>query len=78
MTNVSRATFIIEQYSDNLPRPTCPTRPDRRHADGTTSTGRIDLYRKGCFVCETKRGVEARRNKSDSSRWQQALASKGT
>src|SRR5687767_5452133 len=36
-----------------------------KHADGTTSTGRIDLYRKGCFVCETKQGVEARRTKAE-------------
>jgi hypothetical protein len=27
--------------------------------DGTTSTKRIDLYCRGCFVCETKQGVEA-------------------
>jgi hypothetical protein len=27
--------------------------------DGTTSTKRVDLYRRGCFVCETKQGVEA-------------------
>jgi hypothetical protein len=26
-----------------------------RHGDGTTSAGRIDLYRRGCFVCEAKR-----------------------
>ena len=29
-----------------------------RAADGTTSTGYIDLYRKGAFVCETKQSVE--------------------
>jgi len=25
-------------------------------ADGSTSTRRIDLYRRGCFVCEAKQG----------------------
>jgi hypothetical protein len=29
-----------------------------RSADGATSTGYIDLYRKGAFVCETKQSVE--------------------
>lgn len=29
-----------------------------RHPDGTTSTGRIDLYRRGSFVLEAKQGVE--------------------
>jgi hypothetical protein len=32
-----------------------------RHGDGSTSAGRIDLYRRGAFVCEAKRvkGAEA-------------------
>ncbi len=30
------------------------------HQDGTTSTGRIDLYKRGCFVLEAKQGVEKR------------------
>lgn len=30
-----------------------------QHADGTTSIGRIDLYRRGCFVLEAKQGVDA-------------------
>ena len=29
-----------------------------RHGDGTTSVGRIDLYKKGCFVLEAKQGVD--------------------
>ncbi|MEQ8820463.1 MAG: class I SAM-dependent DNA methyltransferase [Sumerlaeia bacterium] len=29
------------------------------HPGGSTSTGYADLYRRGCFVCETKQGVEA-------------------
>lgn len=50
-----------------------PTRPDDvenayvfernvtfHHPDGTTSTGRIDLYKRGCFVLEAKQGVEKR------------------
>ena len=50
-----------------------PTRPDDadnayvfersvtfHHQDGTTSTGRIDLYKRGCFVLEAKQGVEKR------------------
>ncbi len=30
------------------------------HPDGTTSTGRIDLYKRCCFVLEAKQGVEKR------------------
>ena len=54
-----------------VPRPE-PTRPDDRdnayvfersvtfrHGDGSTSTGRIDLYKRGHFVCEAKQGVGA-------------------
>ena len=29
------------------------------HGDGTTSPGRIDLYKRGCFVLEAKQGVDA-------------------
>lgn len=29
-----------------------------RHSDGTTSVGRIDLYKRGCFVLEAKQGVD--------------------
>lgn len=31
------------------------------HGDGTTSTGRIDLYKRGCFVLEAKQGSEDRK-----------------
>ena len=54
----------------DVPRPD-PTKPDDtenayvfersvtfHHPDGTTSTGRIDLYKHGCFVLEAKQGVE--------------------
>ena len=30
-----------------------------RHGDGTTSHGRIDLYKRGCFVLEAKQGADA-------------------
>lgn len=29
-----------------------------RHPDGTTSPGRIDLYKRSCFVLEAKQGIE--------------------
>lgn len=29
-----------------------------RHGDGSTSTGRIDLYKRGCFVLEAKQGSD--------------------
>jgi hypothetical protein len=54
----------------DVPRPD-PTRPDDaenayvferavtfQNGDGTTSTGRIDLYKRGCFVLEAKQGCE--------------------
>src|SRR5690606_20697214 len=34
----------------------------------TTSTGRIDLYKRGCFVLETKQGVDAERRQRGRSR----------
>jgi hypothetical protein len=30
-----------------------------QHGDGTSSTGRIDLYKQGCFVLEAKQGTNA-------------------
>ncbi len=30
------------------------------HPDGSTSTGRVDLYKRGCYVLEAKQGVEKR------------------
>ncbi|MDT4895363.1 MAG: hypothetical protein QOH25_440 [Acidobacteriota bacterium] len=54
----------------NVPRPE-PTKPDEddnayvfekavtfHHGDGTSSTGRIDLYKRGCFVLEAKQGSD--------------------
>jgi len=53
-----------------VPRPE-PSRPDNaenayvfersvtfQHPDGSTSIGRIDLYRRSCFILEAKQGVE--------------------
>lgn len=31
-----------------------------QHGDGTTSTGRMDLYRRRCFVLEAKQGANVR------------------
>lgn len=36
------------------------------HADGTTSQGRIDLYKRGCFVLEAKQGSERVKKESPS------------
>ena len=33
----------------------------RQEDDGTTSSRRIDLYRRGCFVCEAKQGAPSHR-----------------
>ena len=33
-----------------------------RHADGTTAGGRIDLYKRGCFVLEAKQGADSTEN----------------
>ena len=40
-----------------------------RHADGTGSNGFIDLYRRGCFVCEAKQTNKA----LDSKGWDNAM-----
>ncbi|MFA7388521.1 MAG: type IIL restriction-modification enzyme MmeI [Thiohalobacteraceae bacterium] len=40
-----------------------------RHADGTSSNGFIDLYRRGCFVCEAKQTNKA----LDSKGWDNAM-----
>jgi hypothetical protein len=42
------------------------------NGDGTVSQGRIDLYRQGCFVLESKQGVE--RKEAEQA---QALATRG-
>lgn len=51
------------------------------HPDGTTSTGRIDLYKRGCFVLEAKQGVEKREQEaalSDATKAKAKAAKKGT
>jgi hypothetical protein len=72
-----------------------PTRPDDRdnvyvferavtfcHGDGTTSAGRIDLYKRNSFVCEAKQGSDQPGEKSplavkeDGARW--PAAKRGT
>ncbi|MEO8351924.1 MAG: type IIL restriction-modification enzyme MmeI [Chthoniobacteraceae bacterium] len=40
-------------------------RVDRKKPDGTTVANFIDLYKSGCFVLETKQGVNARRDKAN-------------
>src|SRR5882762_1713486 len=64
--------FLIELCDLlNVPRP-IPAVPDTTknlysfehsitvtHADGSTSTNFIDLYKHSCFVLETKQGIEA-------------------
>jgi len=54
-----------------------PTKPDEaenayvfeksvifHHGDGSTSTGRIDLYKRNCFVLEAKQGSESARQRN--------------
>ncbi len=51
------------------------------HADGSTSTGRIDLYKRGCFVLEAKQGVEKREQEvalSEAGKAKAKIAKKGT
>ena len=76
-----------------VPRPD-PTRPDDadnayvfersvtfHHPDGTTSTGRIDLYKRGCYVLEAKQGVEKREAAealADATKAKAQAAKKGT
>lgn len=63
----------------DLPRPEFSTERNRendyvferrvtfKHPDGSTSTGRIDLYKRGCFVLESKQSslAQARRHDAD-------------
>lgn len=50
------------------------------HPDGSTSTGRIDLYKRGCYVLEAKQGVEKREAAealADATRAKAKAAKKG-
>lgn len=38
-----------------------------KHADGSETTGWIDLYKKGCFVCEAKQSVKEGKRKADEA-----------
>jgi hypothetical protein len=76
-----------------VPRPD-PTKPDDaenayvfersvtfHHADGSTSTGRIDLYKRGHFVLEAKQGVEKREQEealSETGKAKAKATKKGT
>jgi hypothetical protein len=51
------------------------------HADGTPSTGRIDLYKRGCYVLEAKQDVEKREQEaalSEAWKAKAKAAKKGT
>jgi hypothetical protein len=39
-------------------------RIDFKHPDGSTTPGRIDLYKRGCFVLESKQSSSAHRNRT--------------
>ncbi len=72
-------SFLIELCKLlDVPQPE-PTRPDEEsntyvfekavklnNGDGTTSDGRIDLYRQGSFVLESKQGTEKREAEQDA------------
>jgi len=52
-----------------------------RYPDGSTSTGRIDLYKRGCFVLEAKQGVEKREQEialSEAGKAKAKATKKGT
>lgn len=64
--------FIAELCALIRTEPPRPTQPDEtkntyvkekavsiRHPDGSSSSGRIDCYKQGCFVLEAKQGVDA-------------------
>lgn len=46
-----------------------------QHSDGSNSIGRIDLYKRGCFLLEAKQGSDAQRAEEEA---QEALAAPGT
>jgi hypothetical protein len=76
-----------------VPRPQ-PSKPDDEenayvfersvtfhHPDGSTSTGRIDLYKRACFILEAKQGVEKKEKEamlSEVAQTKQRRAKKGT
>ena len=51
------------------------------HPNGSTSTGRIDLYKRACFVLEAKQGVEKREQAealADATKARAKAAKRGT
>jgi hypothetical protein len=76
-----------------VPRPQ-PSKPDDEenayvfersvtfhHPDGSTSTGRIDLYKRACFILEAKQGVEKKEKEamlSEVAQTKKRRAKKGT
>jgi hypothetical protein len=78
-------SFLIEicdLLEVDRPDPTVPDEPANAYVfekavvfdnlDGTHTTGRIDLYRRGAFVCETKQGVQRDDRELLSERGQEA------
>ena len=80
----------------DVPQPD-PTQPDEsqntyvfekavefKYCDGTTSAGRVDLYRKGCFVLESKQGAERKAaeqplaTKTKAKKFRTGTAKRGT
>jgi len=51
VADVAKNAYIFDR---SIPRP---------EPDGSTTTNFIDLYKRGCFICETKQGVEAAANR---------------
>jgi hypothetical protein len=70
----SRNTYVFEKAVDF------------NNGDGTTSAGRVDLYRQGCFVLESKQGaerksaeqLEALATKTKSKKFRTGTAQRGT
>lgn len=70
------------------PEPTKPDEADNayvfekgvvfHHADGNTSLGRIDLYKRGCFVLEAKQGSDREKKESPSAVKKPKKGRKGT
>lgn len=81
-------TELCEVLGVPHPDPTVEEEPDNKYVfeknvfeknvkfdngDGTMSTRRIDLYKQGCFVCETKQGVEKKEQEQPLSEAQRKI-----
>src|SRR5689334_1644059 len=74
--------LFLTQLCDLLgvpqPEPTTPDAADNAYVferdvtfdqgDGTTTTGRIDLYKRGCFVLEAKQGSDQERAEEQAAK----------